>query len=130
MTTTPATIRVSYRGHEWGLPAANPVRETSRLLRAYADASDVTISIKLPDNHGTLLVALEAGSAFVGLEAPDGIYQYVADEAAEGIRQFIIGGQPTAIDTRNVLPVATAIELLTPWVTGSAPLVAPAWERQ
>jgi hypothetical protein len=113
-----------------GLPAANPVRETSRLLRAYADASDVTISVKLPDDHGTLVVALEAGSAFVGLEAPDGIYQYVADEAAKGNRQFIIGGQPTAIDKRYVLPVATAIELLMPWVTGSAPLVAPAWERQ
>ena len=130
MTTTPATISVSHGGREWGLPAVNPVREASRLLRAYADASDVTISVKLPDDHGTLLVALEAGSAFVGLDAPDGIYQYVADEAAEGKRQFVIGGQPTAIDTRYVLPIATAIELLAPWVAGSAPLAAPAWERQ
>jgi hypothetical protein len=49
------------------------VREVGGLLRAYADASDVTVSIELPDDHGTLLIAVEAGSALVGLAAPDGI---------------------------------------------------------
>jgi len=47
--------------------------EVGGLLRAYAHASDVTVSIELPDDHGTLLIAVEAGSALVGLAAPDGI---------------------------------------------------------
>jgi hypothetical protein len=89
----PVTISVSHGGREQPLPeVADPVREVSGLLRAYAHASDVTVSIRLPSNHGLLLVALEAGSAFVGLEKSDGVYQYVADEAAEGRRQFMIGG--------------------------------------
>lgn len=106
------------------------MREVGRLVHTYADASDVTVSIELPNDHGTLLVALKAGSAFVGLVAPDGMCQYIADEAAEGKRQFIIGSQPTSTDTRYVLPVATAIELLMPWLAGSTPLAVAAWERQ
>src|SRR5262245_18206502 len=100
-TTMPVTISVSHGGREQPLPeVADPVREFSGLLRSYAHASDVTVSIRLQSNQGLLLVALEAGIAFVGLEQSDGVYQYVADEVAEGKRQFVIGGQPTSIDTR------------------------------
>ena len=127
----PVTISVSHGGREQPLPeVADPVREVSGLLCAYAHASDVTVSIRLPSNHGLLLVALEAGSAFVGLEKSDGVYQYVADEAAEGKRQFMIGGQPTFIDTRYVLPVAAAIDVLTACLTGTGPRAVAAWERQ
>ena len=74
MTSSPAMISVMISGRELGLPAvAGPVREVGGLLRAYLDASDVTVSIELPDDHGTLLIAVEAGSALVGLAAPDGI---------------------------------------------------------
>ena len=84
MITKPANISVRHGGREQVLrETADPVREVGRLLRTYEDASDVTVSVQLPDDHGTLLVALEAGSAFVGLETPDGIYQYVAG-AGEG----------------------------------------------
>jgi hypothetical protein len=131
MTSSPATISVRISGRELGLPAiADPVGEVGELLRAYADASDVTVSIELADDHGTLLIAVEAGNAFVGLAAPDGIYQYVGDDTAEGTHQFIIGHQATSIGTRYVLPVDAAIEVLTPWLAGSAPLNGPGWERQ
>ena len=127
----PVTISVSHGGREQPLPdVADPVREVSGLLRAYADASDVTVSIRLPSNQGLLLVALEAGSAFVGLERSDGVYQYVADEAAEGKRQFVIGGQPASIDRRYVLPVPAAIDVLTACLTGTGPPAVAAWERQ
>jgi len=131
MTSSPAMISVRISGRELELPAvAGPVREVGGLLRAYADASDVTVSIELPDDHGTLLIAVEAGRALVGLAAPDGIYQYVGDDTAEGTHQFIIGHQPTSIGARSVLPVDAAIEVLTPWLAGSASLNGPGWERQ
>jgi hypothetical protein len=131
MTSSPATISVRISDRELELSAvAVPMSQVGGLLRSYADASDVTVSIELPDDHGTLLIAVEAGSAFVGLAAPDGIYQYVGDDTAEGIHQFIIGHQPTSIDTRYVLPVDAAIEVLTPWLAGFAPLNGPGWERQ
>lgn len=61
MTTSPVAIRVEHSGHKPVLPSASdPVREVSRLLRTYADASDITISIKLTDDED-LMVALEAG---------------------------------------------------------------------
>jgi hypothetical protein len=80
--------------------------------------------------NGTLLLALDTGSAFVGLETPDGVYQYVAGEAADGERQFVIGGQPTSINARYLLPVSAAVEALTPWLAGAAPLASPQWEPQ
>jgi hypothetical protein len=90
----------------------------------------VTITIELSGGHGQLLMALEAGSVFVGLETSDGIYQYVADLQAEGKCQFIIGSAPTLIDARYVLQVMAAIDLVTPWVAGASPLSAPGWERR
>lgn len=76
------------------------------------------------------MIALEAGSAFVGLETSGGVYQYVADESAQGMKQFMIGGQSTAIDRRYVLAIPEAIELLRTCLAGPDPLAATAWERQ
>jgi len=131
VATAAVMISVNCGGRERALPAEpDPVREFGQLMRTYGDASDVTVTIELPDGHGQLLMALEAGSVFVGLVASDGIYQYVADEQAEGKYQFIIGSAPTFIDTRYVLQVTAAIDLVTPWVVGASPLSAPGWERR
>jgi hypothetical protein len=131
MSTRLAKISIYRDGCEQALgEVADLVREVVRLLRRHADASDVTISVELPQGHGTLLVALQAGSAFIGLDTHDGIYQYVADDAATAERQFLIGGQPTAIDARYVLPVAEVVDVLTGWLGGSARLGESAWERQ
>jgi hypothetical protein len=131
MTTASATISVNRAGrNQLLLRASDPVREVSMLLQAEAHASDLTISIQLSDDRGLLLVALEAGSAFVGLEASGGIYQYVADENAPGTEQFVIGGQSTAIDRRYVLAIPEAIELLTTCLAGPDPLAATTLERQ
>jgi hypothetical protein len=131
MTTTPPGISPSHRGRKEALPrAGDRVGQMSRLLQTTADASDVTVSIHLPSEHGTLLVALEGGNAFTGLAAPDDVCQYVADPDADGECDFIIGGQRTAIDGRYVLPVMTAIAVLAPWVAGADPLSESAWERQ
>jgi len=73
------------------------------LLRAYTDASDVTVSIRLPDKHGTLLVALEAGNAFVGLETADGVYQYVVGSLGETPSSLSVAGDPYR--HRYVLPM-------------------------
>jgi hypothetical protein len=130
MTTAPVAIRVERSGHKQVLlSASDPAREVSRLLRTYADASDITISIKLTD-HEDLMVGLEAGQAFIGLVTTDGVYQYVADDAADGTCQFIIGDAPTNIATRYVLPVSTATGLLAQWLSGSPPLADLACERQ
>jgi hypothetical protein len=123
VASTAVMISVNCGGRERALPAVpDPLREFGQLMRRYGDASDVTITIELPDGHGQLLMALEAGSVFVGLVASDGIYQYVvADEQAEGKCQFIIGSAATFIDTRYVLQVTAAIDLVTPWVAGASP---------
>lgn len=90
----------------------------------------MTISIQLPNDRGLLLVALEDGNAFVGLQTADGVYQYLSDATPQGTRQFVIGGQTTAIDRRYVLPIPTAIDLLTTCLARPDPLAATTWERQ
>jgi hypothetical protein len=131
MTPALPRISVSRRGREQVLSVGNdPVSDVGSFLRAHTDSSDVTLSIELPDDHGTLLVALESGSAFVGLERPEGVYQYVANAASMGQREFIIGGQSTSVDTRYVLPIPAAIQLVTSCLGESEPVAGPAWERQ
>jgi hypothetical protein len=131
VASTAVTISVNCGGRERALPEVrDPAREFGQLMRRYGDASDVTVTIELPDGHGQLLMALEAGSVFVGLVASDGVYQYVVDEQAEGRCQFIIGSAPTFIDARYVLQVTAAIDLVTPWAAGASPLSAPGWERR
>jgi hypothetical protein len=49
-------------------------REFGQLLRMYGTSSDVIVSIELANCQGQLLVALEAGSVFVGLFTADGTY--------------------------------------------------------
>jgi hypothetical protein len=131
MSGTSASISVTHRGHELLLPpVVTSAHQVGEMLRTYAGASDVTVLVTLPDEHGTVLMALEAGSAFVGLQTQDGIYQYAAGDTAEGECEFIIRGQPTVVQKRYVLPAATAIELLLPWLAGADPLAALEWERQ
>jgi hypothetical protein len=131
MSGTSASISVTHCGHEVLLSqVVTSARQVGEMLRTYTGASDVTVSVTLPGEHGTVLMALEAGSAFVGLQAQDSLYQYIADGTAEGELEFIIGGQPTAIQKRYVLPAATAIELLSPWLAGADPLADLEWERQ
>jgi hypothetical protein len=129
--TRPARISVSRAGRMQTLPrVTDPVGEVTRLLHTHAHASDVTVSIELPDDHGLLHVALEGGDAFLGLETSCGVYQYLADATAQGTRQFVIGGQTTGIETRYVLPIPAAIEMLTECLARPDPLAAAEWERQ
>jgi len=125
------SISIDHGGHERALlGTSDPVGHVSRLLQTYGHASDVTISIQLPDDQGLLLVTLEDGSAFVGLETLGGVYPYVADESAGGTTVFMIGGQPTAIDRRYVLPLPKVIELLVACVARADPFAETRWERQ
>jgi hypothetical protein len=131
VASTAITISVNCGGREPTLPAVrDPTREFGQLLRMYGPSSDVIVTIELANGEGQLLVALEAGSVFVGLFTTDGTYQYVADEQAEGKRQFVIGGVPTSIDTRYVMQVTAAIDVLTPWIAGVPPLSTRGWERR
>ena len=125
--TTPARIRVDHGDREQVLlGVVDPVREVSRLRRTCADASDVTISIKLPDDHGTLLVALQSGSAFVGLRHRTASTTTSLTKLLRE-RQSLLGAQPTAIDARYVLAMPTAIELLAACLAGRGRFAAPAW---
>jgi len=131
MTTAPARVSISRGGREQALPLiTDPTGEVTRLLQLHAHASDVTVSIQLPDNHGLLLIAVEAGYAFVGLQTSGRVYQYLADARAEGTRHFVMGGQTTAVEMRYVLPIPKAVELATACLTRPDALAGTAWERQ
>ena len=124
-------ISVDHAGREQAfLEVSDLVGEVSRLLQTYGHLSDVTVSIQLPDGRGLLLAALEDGGAFVGLETSGGVYQFVADAEADGTRQFMIGGQPTVVDRRYVLPQPKVIELLAACLATSDLFAVTEWERQ
>jgi len=74
-----------------------------------------------------LLVALESGSAFVGLRHRTASTSTSLTKLLRDNASSLLGAQPTAIDARYVLAMLTAIELLAACLAGRGRFAAPAW---
>lgn len=78
-----------------------------------------------------LKVAVDYAWAFLGLERPDGVFQYVThvDEPLE-TQPFTIGGQEVEMESRYFSPVAKAADVVEEWFTKGEISSSGYWERQ
>jgi hypothetical protein len=105
--------------------------EVVEILRALEGKPDVTATISLEDSDERLLVAVSGTNAFLGLDSPDGIFQFVSKgKHSPGTRRLIIGSQPTDIDSRSVVCVETAARVAEEWLKGGRESSLGVWERQ
>jgi len=103
---------------------------TSATIREREGAADAVVSIQVEGRPGQLLVAIAGHRALVGLDSPEGVFQFGRDDnQPTGFEPMSIGGQDTSVEARYVWPVRTAAEIAQAWITGDRPVVG-GWQRQ
>ena len=91
---------------------------------------DVTVVIRRDGEDGELLVAISGHVAFVGLTAPDGVFQYVDNDDSGATAVLQIGGQETRIDGRYRLAFPKAADVAAAWVRDGRQAACGAWEQR
>ena len=92
---------------------------------------DATVIIERVGAAGNMMIAINGSNAFIGLECPQGIFQYAdrpADE--EGTTRFVIAGTPADIDASYVTELESAIRVLKSWLEGGREASPGHWVRQ
>lgn len=80
----------------------------------------VTLTISLEGVDERLMVAIDGTLAFLGLERPDGLLQFVDGSRYERdeARPFMIGGQESEIEARYLPDLRTAALVVGDWLEG------------
>ena len=120
------------RGGHW-LPVRRgvPTSDVAGILRAFEGEPDVNLTISWEGTDERLLVAVSGALAFLGLDGPDGIFQFVGhDQGRRGTQRLMIGGQATDIESRSVLCVEEAAVVADEWLKGGRQSSLGDWERK
>jgi hypothetical protein len=108
--------------------SADDIAAFVRNLEAELDA---TLSLSRIGSEGRLLLAVSRGQAFLGLELPEGLLQYVvASSQVGGTQRFRVGGQEVDIESRYVLDMASAATVVLEWLADPTMPSSGDWERQ
>ena len=125
------TIKIDRAGHTPIVRAGVSIRNAVALVRDQEGEPDATVTIALEGSEERLMVAVSGAHAFLGLERPDGVFQYVPDRFhGEVSRTFIVSGQVTEIAARNVLSLEGAAGVVEEWIRKGEDSSSGRWERQ
>jgi len=102
----------------------------ARLLRGLRDERDVTVSVQPQGLDERLLVAVDGTLAFLGMERPDGLFQFSQSDAGSTTRAFTIGGQEADIESRYLVDLEVAAIVVQEWLLGGEQSSVGVWERQ
>lgn len=99
-------------------------------VRELQGGRDITVSIEPDGIEERLIVALDRTCGFLGLERPDGIFQFCPAVSATNSREFLIGGQPTEIEARYVVDVVAVSDVIAEWLSFGETSSLGSWQRQ
>jgi hypothetical protein len=111
-------------------PTSLSASDVVRTIRSLEGQPDITVTISREGTDERLLVAISGGHAFLGLDGPEGIIQFVVPGQHSGTQRLVIGGQATDIESRYVLCVEKAATVAYEWLKGGRQSSLGAWERQ
>jgi hypothetical protein len=79
-----------------------------------------------------LRVAIDEAKVFLGLDSPDGAYQFVPTPSnpPHGTRPFSIGGQPVDMEERYIAHIEEATEVVKRWLGSGDISSIGIWEKQ
>jgi hypothetical protein len=101
-------------------------------LRDLEGSRDVTMIISAEGIDGRLMAAVDGSQAFLGLERPDGLFQFAPrlHDKSEATVVFEIGGQQTDIVAKYVLDLPTAAIVVAEWLDVGESSTQGTWERR
>lgn len=101
-------------------------------LEHLASVHDVTMTISPDWSDERLLVAIDGSHAVLGLECSDGLFQFVGAEPRPPgeTLPFTIGRQQADIESRYVLDVRAAANVVREWLDGEESSSHGIWERR
>lgn len=104
----------------------------ARTLLDLGGTRDFTVTVSPEDVDERLLVAVDGSHAFLGLERPDGLLQFVVNghDVESATHPFTIGGQQSDIESRYLPELPTAAAVVKEWLDGGEPSAHGHWERQ
>jgi hypothetical protein len=124
-----ATLTFDGSGDEHQVRAVTP-EDVEAAITEVASRRDVSITVELDDLDERLLIAVDGHVAFLGLERPDGLFQFAVHGENQGAEEVLIGGQSTRIDRRNLVAVSTAALIAGEWFVQGEHSSYGWWERQ
>jgi hypothetical protein len=130
VTETLATATIEREGQSGPPTVGLSAVEVARLVREMRWSRDTTISIQPEGREERLMVAVDLTQAFLGLERPDGLFQFARRDAESGSSSLLIGGQETEIDVRYVFDPDSAASVVEEWLRTGDPSPMGMWERQ
>jgi hypothetical protein len=106
-------------------------KEVAGIVRTFKGEADVTLIISREGSDQRLLLAVSGAKAFVAVDNPDEVYQFIGrDRHAAGKQSMIIAGQETNIESSSVLCVETAATVAHEWLMRGRESSLGTWERQ
>jgi hypothetical protein len=127
-----ATVEVERLGEASPPESGMSPEAIPHALRALEGSRDVTMIISPEGVDERLMAAIDGSRAFLGLERPDGLFQFVprGHDSQERTTGFRIGGQSTDIEGKYVLDLPTAALVVAKWLDEGEASSLGAWERQ
>ena len=132
MSQSLISIVVEHHGHVSPRRVGASVLDLLDILGSLADTGDITITVSQECVDEQLMIAIDGSTAFIGLERPDGLFQFVSDESKHDLaaRPFTIGGQRADIEVRYLVDMTTAAAVVREWLEMGEASTRGSWERQ
>lgn len=100
-------------------------------LRRLEGVRDVTMTISPEGSGERLMAAVDGRSVLLGLERPDGLFQFALPHRQEGVtRPFTVGGQESDIEAKYLVDVPTASAVIREWLDGDITSSHGSWISQ
>lgn len=126
----PSSVTVERDGHLVSAQRRVLPADVVTAVRELQGGRDITVSVEPEGLEERLVLAVEGSRGFLGLERPDGRFQFCPADPAAASHQFLIGGQPTNIEAKYVVELSTAADVVDEWLALGEASSAGSWERQ
>jgi hypothetical protein len=123
-------VTSEHDGHRKSRKELATPTDVAAVLLAWEGESDVTLTVEPEGLDEHLLIAVDGSVAFLGLERSGDLLQFRPTDSKDGTHPFVIGGQPTDIEAKYVVDIATASEVVGEYLATGDVSAAGWWETQ
>ena len=127
------TVEIEYSNDAVTFRKGLSAKEAADIVERLEGESGVTMQISQENIDESLKVAIDCAWAFLGVERPGEVLQYVSDADAGEIlktQPFVIGHQEVDMESKYTMPLAMAAKIVEEWLTKGEASSFGYWEPQ